>query len=68
MHFDGARRAAGPRCFIDCTDPAYPTIAPMRLRVRQLPGCEVITLATGHCPIVSAPGALVEHLLALAGH
>ena len=67
LHFDGARWASLRRCFIDCTAPAYPTIAPMRQRVRQLPGFEIIEMATGHCPMVSAPGALVEHLLALAG-
>ena len=67
LHFDGARWAGVPRAFIDCTQPAYPTIAPMRARVRQLPGFEVITMATGHCPMVSAPASLVEHLLVLAG-
>ena len=67
LPFDGARWAAVPRAFIDCTQPAYPTIAPMRQRVRQLPGFEVIEMATGHCPMVSAAQALVGHLLALAG-
>ena len=67
LQFDGARWATVPRCFIDCTLPAYPTIAPMRERVRQMAGFEAIAMATGHCPMVSEPAALVGHLLALAG-
>ena len=67
LNFDSARWGAVPRCFIDCTQPAYPTIAPMRQRVRQLPGFEVLEMVTGHCPMVSAPELLVGYLLALAG-
>ncbi len=63
LAFDGARIAALPRCFIDCNAPAFPTIAAMRERVRTLPGYHVVEIATGHCPMVSAPQALVRHLL-----
>ncbi|HSI56192.1 MAG TPA: alpha/beta hydrolase [Ideonella sp.] len=66
LPFDGERWAAVPRTFIDCQQPAYPTIAAMRERVRQMPGFTVLEMATGHCPMVSAPEALVEHLLAIA--
>jgi pimeloyl-ACP methyl ester carboxylesterase len=66
MPFDAERWAAVPRCFIDCTQPAYPTIDGSRVRVRAQPGWRVVELATGHCPMVSAPQALVQHLLALA--
>ncbi len=66
LPFDGDRWAAVPRSFIDCTAPAYPTIATMRERVRRLPGFDVIEMATGHCPMVTEPAALVGHLLALA--
>lgn len=66
LHFDGARWAALPRCFIDCTQPAYRTIDAMRTRVRSQPGWKVVEIATGHCPMVSAPRELVTHLLALA--
>jgi len=65
LPFDGERWAQVPRAFIDCTQPAYPTIAAMRSRVRQMPGMEVLTIATGHCPMVSAPQALVEMLVTL---
>jgi pimeloyl-ACP methyl ester carboxylesterase len=67
LPFDAERWARVPRTFIDCHQPAYPTIAAMRERVRQLPGFAVIEMATGHCPMVSEPQALVGHLLALAG-
>jgi hypothetical protein len=66
LHFDGARWAALPRCFIDCTQPAYRTIDAMRTRVRSQPGWKVVEIATGHCPMVSAPRELVTYLLALA--
>ena len=66
LHFDGERWAALPRSFIDCVRPAYPTIAAMRQRVRSLPGFRVLEMQTGHCPMVSEPAALVQHLLAAA--
>ena len=67
LAFDLQRWVELPRCFIDCTEPAYPTMAEMRTRVRALPGFEVHELATGHCPMVTAPEALTRLLLGLAG-
>ena len=66
MPFDGERWAALPRTFIDCNQPAYPTIDGSRQRVRSQPGWRVVELPTGHCPMVSAPALLVSELLALA--
>lgn len=66
LHFDGAAVAALPRLFIDCTQPAYPTIDAMRRRVRETPGFQVVEMATGHCPMVTEPQALVRHLLSFA--
>jgi pimeloyl-ACP methyl ester carboxylesterase len=66
LHFDGARWAALPRTFIDCTQPAYPTIAAMRLRVREMPGFHVVEMKTGHCPMVTEPQALAALLLRAA--
>lgn len=63
LDFDAARIAALPRTFIDCTAPALPTIAVMRERVRREPGWQVVELATGHDPMISAPEALVALLL-----
>jgi pimeloyl-ACP methyl ester carboxylesterase len=62
LHFDAARVASVPRAFIDCVAPAYPTIAPMRRRVRQTPGFTVVEMATGHYPQVQAPSDFVAVL------
>ena len=66
LPFDGARWAQLPRAFIDCKQPAYPTIAAMRERVRRMPGFEVFEMATGHFPMVSQPQQLTALLLRLA--
>jgi len=63
LAFDAARLATVPRTFIDCTSPAWPSIAPMRQRVRSEPGWRVCELATGHDAMVSAPGPLTRLLL-----
>jgi pimeloyl-ACP methyl ester carboxylesterase len=65
LHFDGHRMAQVPRAFIDCTDPAYPTIAPMRQRARELPGFKVVEMKTGHYPQIQAPAEFAEKLLAI---
>ncbi|MBI3155591.1 MAG: alpha/beta hydrolase [Burkholderiales bacterium] len=62
LHFDGARIAALPRAFIDCKSPAFPTIEPMRRRVREMPGFAVVEMATGHCPQVQSPAEFVRLL------
>lgn len=67
VQFDAGRLAALPRLFIDCNAPALATIAASRRRVREQPGWEVVEIATGHCPMVSAPEAFCEHLLRFAG-
>lgn len=64
LAFDEARVAALPRTFVDCTAPALKTIAVSRQRVRSEPGWRVVELATGHDPMVSAPQALAEALMA----
>jgi pimeloyl-ACP methyl ester carboxylesterase len=66
LPFDGQRWAGLRRSFIDCTQPAYPTIAAMRERVRALPGFTVVEMPTGHFPMVTQPQALVRLLLAMA--
>ena len=65
LDFDAERVAAVPRTFIDCTQPALATIAPSRVRVRSEPGWQVLELATGHDPMVSAPVALADLLLGI---
>lgn len=66
LHFDPQRVSALPRSFIDCNRPALLTVAVARQRVRQQAGWQVLELATGHDAMISAPQALVSHLLALA--
>ena len=68
LQFDATRVSRLPRTFIDCTTPALPTIAVMRQRVRQEPGWQVLELATGHDPMVSAPGPLSDMLIAVASN
>lgn len=65
LHFNADRVAALPRTFIDCTNPALPTIAASRLKVRIDPGWRVVEMDTGHDPMVSAPVELARHLLDL---
>ena len=66
LHFDAQRLASVPRTFIDCVSPAWPSIAPMRRRVRSEPGWHVRELATGHDAMVGAAGPLTQMLLAAA--
>lgn len=65
LPLDGARLATVPRAFIDCVAPAYPTIAPIRERVRQTPGFTVVEMATGHYPQIQDPDAFVRVLVDL---
>jgi pimeloyl-ACP methyl ester carboxylesterase len=67
LHFDAARWAARRRVFVDCTTPPLPTIDPSRALVRQQPGWEIVELATGHDPMISAPEELAAVLLGVAG-
>jgi len=62
LHFDQARVASLPRTFVDCTTPALPTIKESRQRVRSEPGWQLIEIATGHDPMISAPAQLLEIL------
>lgn len=76
LQFDAQRVAQVPRTFIDCTRPALGTIDVIRKRVRDARfwdgawvgggGARVVELATGHDPMVSAPGELTRLLLEAA--
>lgn len=66
IHYDQARWRDLRKVFIDCTQPAFPTIAAMRARVRTMDHFEVHELATGHFPMISQPSELVELLLRAA--
>lgn len=62
LQFDEARVASLPRTFVDCTSPALPAIENARQRVRSEPGWQVIEVATGHDPMISAPAQLLDIL------
>ena len=76
LAFDPVRVASVPRTFIDCTRPPLGTIDVIRQRVRDPKfwdgawasggGARVVELATGHDPMVSAPEALAQLLVACA--
>lgn len=66
LQFNAAAVATLPRTFIDCVQPALPTIAVMRHRVRSEPGWVVHELPTGHDPMVSAPAELARLLVQAA--
>ena len=65
LNFDPALVWAIPHSFIDCTNPALPTIDAARKRVRSEQGWKVFELATGHDPMVSAPRELAQLLLSI---
>jgi pimeloyl-ACP methyl ester carboxylesterase len=66
LHFDPALVWSIPHTFVDCTNPPLPTIDAARQRVRREPGWQVLEMATGHDPMVSAPLALADLLLGIA--
>ena len=74
LSFDIARVSAVPRTFVNCTQPALPTIEPTRLRVKDprfwdgawQAKARVVELKTGHDPMISEPEALSTILLECA--
>jgi pimeloyl-ACP methyl ester carboxylesterase len=66
LHFDEERVARLPRTFVDCHQPPFPNIDPMRRRVRAEPGWNVVEIATGHDAMISAPAQLADALFAAA--
>lgn len=70
LQFDAKRVASVARTFVDCETPPLATIDVSRRRVRD-PGFwgapwRVVPLATGHDPMVSAPGELAAVVLGCA--
>lgn len=67
LDFDGTRWRAMPRTFIDCVEPPLATVEPSRRRVREQPGWDLRVMQVGHDPMVQAPRALADLLIAIAG-
>lgn len=63
--FSAERVRRWSRTFIDCNQPALPTIETSRRRVRADPGWTVQTITTGHDAMVSAPEQLLKCLLSV---
>jgi len=71
LDFSPERVASVPRTFINCTRPPLATIDVIRTRVidpkfwdgHWLQGSRVVTLETGHDPMISAPAELTRLLL-----
>lgn len=63
LPFDADRWRALPRAFVDCNQPAYPTIDGSRRRVREQGDWTIVELPTGHCPMVSMPAEFARALL-----
>jgi pimeloyl-ACP methyl ester carboxylesterase len=53
-----------PRTYIECTDPALPTIAQTKARIRNESGWTMRQLKTGHMPMFSMPDPLLAILTA----
>lgn len=67
LEFDARRISALPRTFVDCTSPPAANVAVSRKRARTEPGWQVVELATGHDPMISAPREFAQMLLDCAG-
>ena len=66
LPYDAARLASMPRHYVACTAPPLATVLPHHARVRAMAGWRFAEMATGHCPMVTAPQALVAWLLEAA--
>jgi pimeloyl-ACP methyl ester carboxylesterase len=63
LDYDAARLASVPRHYLACVAPSLATVLPHHARVRAMPGWQMQTMATGHCPMVTAPQETVAWLL-----
>jgi hypothetical protein len=66
MHWGGPIGNGLPKIYVDCTDPAYAGLAPVKERYRGKPGWPFVELKTGHDAMVSAPEELTRLLLQFA--
>jgi pimeloyl-ACP methyl ester carboxylesterase len=55
-----------PKVYVDCTDPVYAGLTPVKERYRGRPGWTFVELRTGHDAMVSAPDETAQLLLRYA--
>jgi len=66
LHWGGPVDNGLPKVYVDCTDPIYAGLNPVKDRLRGQPGWPFIELKTGHDAMVSAPEETARLLLAYA--
>jgi pimeloyl-ACP methyl ester carboxylesterase len=66
MHWGGPVGNGLPKVYIDCVDPAYPGLAPVKDKYRNQPGWPFVEIKTGHDAMVSAPEETAKLLLGFA--
>ncbi len=66
MNWGGPVGNGVPKLYIDCTDPAYAGLAPVKQRIRGNPAWPFVELKTGHDAMVSAPEETAKLLLGFA--
>jgi pimeloyl-ACP methyl ester carboxylesterase len=66
MHWGGPIGNGVPKVYVDCTDPVYAGLNPVKERYRGKPGWPFVELKTGHDAMVSAPEETAQLLLKFA--
>lgn len=66
LHWGGPVGNGLPKVYVDCTDPVYAGLTPVKDRLRGQPGWPFIELRTGHDAMVSAPEETARLLLEYA--
>jgi pimeloyl-ACP methyl ester carboxylesterase len=66
MHWGGTVGNGLPKLYVDCTEPLYAGLNPVKLRYRGKPGWPFVELKTGHDAMVSAPDETAKLLLGFA--
>lgn len=66
LHWGGPVGNGLPKVYVDCTDPAYAGLNPVKERLRGKPGWPFLELKTGHDAMVSAPRETAQLLLEYA--
>ena len=66
MRWGGPVGNGVPKVYVDCTDPAYAGLAPVKERYRGKPDWPFLEIKTGHDAMVSAPEETAQLLLQYA--